>query len=71
MRKQFRLAFDEISEVLLQHRGNAGMQLLSPSAQERRVGSVLHQGVLEQIRGMRSGAATKQQTRITKLTQPG
>jgi hypothetical protein len=32
--KQFRLALDEIGEMLLQHAGHTSMQLLAPRAQQ-------------------------------------
>ena len=37
------------------------MQFLPPAAQQRAVGGVLHQRVLEQIRGVRRRAAAEQE----------
>ena len=69
MGKQFGLALDEIGEILLQHRRDAGVQFLPSTAQQGAIGGVLHQRVLEQVRGVRSGAAAKQQPGIAELTQ--
>ena len=51
MGEQLRLALDEIGEMLLQRRRDARVQFLPPPAQQRAVGSVLHQRVLEQVGG--------------------
>jgi len=59
--EQFRLALDEIGEMLLQHCSGAGMQFLATGAQQGTVGGVLHQRVLEQIGRMRRRAAAEQQ----------
>src|SRR5712671_7177258 len=71
MGEQFRLALDEIGEMLFQRRRDAGVQFLPSAAQQGRVGSVLHQRVLEQVGGVWSDAAAKQQSRIAELTQSG
>ena len=71
MGEQFGLALDEIGEMRFQCRGDAPMQFLPSPAQQRAVGSVLHQRVLEEVGGMRSGAAAKQQSSIAQLSQRG
>ena len=71
MGQEFGLALDEIGEILLQHRRDPGMQFLPSSAQQRAVGGVLHQRVLEQVGGVRRGAAAKQQSGIAQLIQRG
>ena len=59
MGEQFWLALDKIGEMFLQRRRGARVQFLPSPAQQGRVGSVLHQRVLEQIGGVRSGAAAE------------
>jgi hypothetical protein len=71
MRQEFRLALDEISKMLFQRRRDPGVQFLASSAQQCAIGGVLHQRVLEQVGGVRSGTATKQQSRIAELSQRG
>jgi len=71
MREQFGLALDTIGEILLKHRRNTGVQLLPLSAQQRAIGGVLHQRMLEEVGGMRRGAAAKQQSRVAELAQRG
>ena len=60
----FGLALDKIRELMLQHRRDAGVQLLASGAQQGAVGGVLHQRVLEQLGGIRCHAAAEQQTRL-------
>ncbi len=57
--------------MLFQRNRNANVQLLPSPAQQGGVGSVLHQRVLEQIGGVRSGAAAEQQSGLAELTQRG
>ena len=59
MGEQFGLALDEIDEMLFQRSCDARVQLLSSPAQQGRVGGVLHQRVLEQVEGVRSGTSAK------------
>ena len=61
MGKEFGLALDEIGEMLLQHHRDAGVQFLPPDAQQCAVGRVLHQRVLEEVRGLRRDAAAEQE----------
>ena len=71
MGEQFRLALDEIGEMLFQRRGDARVQFLAAAAQQGRVGGVLHQRVLEEVGGMRSGTAAEQQPGLIELIQGG
>ena len=59
MGEQFGLALDDIGETRFQCRGDTLMQFLPSPAQQRAVGSVLHQRVLEQVGGVRSDAAAE------------
>ena len=69
MGQQFGLALDEIGEILLQHIGDPGMQFLPPRAQQRAVGGILDQRVLEQVGGLRAVTAKEQQPGIVELIQ--
>ena len=69
MRKQFGPALDKIAKILLQFRRDPGVQFLPSAAQQRAIGGVLHQRMLEKVRGMRSRAAAKQQSCIIELTR--
>ena len=71
MGQQFRLALDKIGEMLFQRRRNARVQLLPPPTQQGGIGSILHQRMLEEVGGVRSGTAAKQQFRIAELLQGG
>jgi hypothetical protein len=70
MGQEFGLALDEIGKILLQHRRDPSVQLVPPSAQQHAIRGVLHEGVLEEIGGLRSGAAAKQQSGIAELVCP-
>src|ERR1700730_7391738 len=59
MGEQFWLALDEIGEMLFEPRRDARVQFLPSPAQQGRIGSVLHQRVLEQVGGVRSGTAAE------------
>ena len=50
--EQLGLAFDEIGKMRFQRRRDARVQFLPPAAQQGRVGSVLHQRMLEQVNGI-------------------
>ena len=69
MGKQFRLPLDEISKLILEHRGDASMQFLAASPQQRAVSGVLHQGVFKHVRGLRRCAAAEQESRIGQLAK--
>ena len=47
--EQFRPALSEVSKVLFQHRRHARVQFVPSCPQQRAVGRVLYQGVLEQM----------------------
>jgi hypothetical protein len=49
MGQELGLAFDEIREFLLQHSGDATMQLLPLSAQQHAISAVLQERVLEDV----------------------
>ena len=57
--------------MLFQRRGDSGVQVLSPSAEQGAIGSVLHQRVLEEVRGVRRRAAAKQQPRSGEPVESG
>ena len=61
-RQQLGLAFGDVGELAFEGFGDAGMKRASRLAQQRAVGRVLHQGVLEQIGRMRRHALPEQQT---------
>jgi hypothetical protein len=53
MRQQFRLGGNSLGKLRFQHLGNALMVLLPGAAQQRLIGRVLNQRVLEQVDGLR------------------
>jgi hypothetical protein len=59
-RQNFGLTRDPLGKASLHCFGNARMQLLPIAAQKRAVGGVLHQSVLEKVRGVRGYAAAEQ-----------
>ena len=60
--EEFRLAFDEIGEMLLQHCRNARVQLLAPGSQQGAIGCVLHQRVLKEIGRLRCAPCSSTRT---------
>jgi hypothetical protein len=56
MRQQFRLALDEIGEMLPQNTGDPCVQFLAAGAQQCAMGGILDQRMLEQIGGQRRRA---------------
>ena len=62
-RQQFRLALGDLGELAFEGFGDAGVKRASRLAQQRAIGRVLHQRVLEQIGRMRRRALPEQQTR--------
>src|SRR5215467_2690962 len=64
MCKEFGMTFDVVGKILLQNNRDPGVQFLPSSAQQRAVGSVLQQRMLEDVGGMRSGATTIEQSRL-------
>ena len=61
-RQQLRLVLGNIGELAFEGFGDAGVKRASRLAQQRAVGRVLHQGVLEQIGRVRRHALPEQQT---------
>jgi hypothetical protein len=49
LRQDFRLNRDNFRKAVLQCRGDLAAQLLAPAVQERAVGGVLHQRMLEGV----------------------
>src|SRR6266700_4138683 len=71
MCEQFRLALDEIGEILFEDRRDAGVEFLTAAAQQGAVGGVLHQRVLEQIGGMRRGAVAEEEPGLAQPSERG
>src|ERR1700758_1605771 len=67
-RQQFGLAVANI-ELLVKNRCYAGMQLLSPLAEQGAVSNVLHQGMLEQITRVRRHPLPKQQAGLDETVE--
>ena len=63
-RQQLRLALGNLGELAFEGFGDAGVKRASRLAQQRAIGRVLHQGVLEQIGRMRRHALPEQQTSL-------
>ena len=61
-RQQFRLTLGDLSELAFQGFGDASVQRAPRLTQQRAVGRVLHQGVLEQVGRMWRHALPEQQT---------
>ncbi|MGZ5843841.1 MAG: hypothetical protein ACXWJL_02515, partial [Xanthobacteraceae bacterium] len=61
-RQQFRLALGDLGELVLEGFGDAGVNCASRLAQQRAVGRILHQGMIEQISCTRRHALPEQQT---------
>src|SRR5215831_3424256 len=70
MGQEFGLTLDEIGEMLLENGCHSGVQFLSPDTQQRAVGSVLHQRVLEQVEGLRRNPPTEQQPSLGETVKP-
>ena len=62
-RQQLRLALGNLGELAFKNFGDASVKRASRLAQQRAVGRVLHQRVLEQISRVRRHALPEQQTR--------
>ena len=60
-RQQFGLVLSNVSELAFKSFGNASVKRASRLAQERAVGSILHQSVLEQISRVRRHTLPEQQ----------
>jgi hypothetical protein len=71
MRYQFRLRLDHLQKPGLQQVGHVLMDLLPRTAQQRRIGGILNQGVFEEVAGPRGPPAPVQQFRLDQLGEPG
>ena len=69
MGQQFRLSRAGFRKALFEHFGNAQMELLAFFLQQRLIGRVLDQGVLELVAGGRRPAVLKEQFRLHQLRQ--
>jgi hypothetical protein len=58
--KQLRLALGDLDKLAFEGFGYPGMKRTSGLAQQRAIGSILHQGVLEQVSRMRRHALSEQ-----------
>src|SRR5262249_45498572 len=56
MRQQFRLLLTRLGKPLRQHLRNLLVVLASGPPEQRRIGGILHQGVLEAVARLRRGA---------------
>jgi len=70
MRQEFRLALDEIGEMLFQHGRDPGVQFLPPCAQQGAIGGVLHKRMLEEVGGLRGNTAAEQESSLGKPIEP-
>ena len=68
--QQFRPVGHDVGELLLQHLRDLGMQLLALRFEQRVVGGVLHQRMLEGIGRCRWRTLAEDQSRIDQLLQP-
>ena len=64
MRQHLGLGVLDVREALLDHPRDLAVQLLSSALEQRVVGRVLHQGVLEGVGRLRRRAAAKRQPRL-------
>src|SRR5262245_36465741 len=66
MGQQLRTALGNLRKSTFESIGNTGMQRTPRRAQQRAIGCVLHQRMLEQVARMRGYALAKQQTGLNK-----
>jgi len=71
VREEFGLGFDDLRELGLQHLGDAGVQLLAAGFEERAVGGVLNEGVLEAVGDLGRAAAAVDQLGCDQLVEGG
>src|SRR5262245_17576231 len=67
--KNLGLRIDEFWKFSLQGRGNSVMELPPAAAQQRPVGRVLHERVLEQISRVRRNSSAEQESRLDETFQ--
>ena len=66
MRQQLRLALGDLGELAFKGFGDTGVKRASWLAQQRAIGRVLHQGMLEQVGRMRRHALPEQQAGLMR-----
>jgi hypothetical protein len=59
IREQLRLVFDDSRKPRLEHLRDTSVQLLAPGLEQRLIGDIFDQGVLETVGRVRWGAAAK------------
>ena len=64
MRQELRLALGDLGELAFEGFGDTGVKRASRLAQQRAIGRVLHQRMLEQIARMRRHALPEQQASL-------
>ena len=69
--QHFRLGLGDLGKPLLERLGDAGVQLLAPGLEQRLVGRVLDQGVLEAVGRLGRGAAAEDQLGGDQLVEGG
>ena len=70
MGQQFGLGLRDLGKLRLQHLCNALMILLSRTLQQRLIGRVLNEGMLEAIRGLRRHPLLVEEFSLHQLVQP-
>ena len=68
-RQQLRLALGNLGELAFEGFGDTGVKCASRLAQQRAIGRVLHQGMLEQVGRMRRHTLPEQQTSRNETVQ--
>ena len=66
MRQQLGLVFGNIRELAFKDVGDASVERASRLAQQRSIGCILYQGMLEQISRVRSDTLSEEQSRCNK-----
>jgi len=69
MRQDLRLAFGSLGELAFKGFGDAGVKRASRLAQQRAIGSVLHQCMLEQVARLRRHALPEQQACLNETVE--
>ena len=68
-RQEFRLALHHLWAARFELFSDAGMQFLTPGAQQRVVRGILHQGMFERVHAFRRCAACEQEASIAELIE--
>jgi hypothetical protein len=69
MRQEFRLGLRRLWKLCLQHLRNPLVVLLPGALQERLIGSILNESVLEEVRSLRRHATAVEQLSVRELLQ--